>query len=121
MVVMGLVGCGSDDVTGTWCGKEVDSAEQCTGDDAHWVTLDQSGNDVTGTWCETAVSKDCVDVTGARLEGDQLTIPKLGKDQRTLEMTLDGDVLEGVLHGCSTCDTEKCMCELAITLHRVDD
>ena len=114
-----LGACSGDDVDGTWCGRDVEAEDECVGDDAHFVTLAQSGDSVTGTWCEAFPSKDCTDIDEASFDGDVLRLEHFSFDGSALELTLDGDVMTGNFHGCSTCDAGPCMCELPVTLHRL--
>jgi hypothetical protein len=103
----------SGSVTGRWCGREVSTAEQCTGDEVEYLELVQDGSQVTGQICE-AYGKDCAPIEEGKLSGSRLTFgfdPVNVGGLATLE--LSGDVLQGTLH------SDKCACELPFTFHRL--
>jgi hypothetical protein len=118
--------CGTDDVSGNWCGKEVDTPAACEregqGNDMWYAELSQADEAVTGFLCEDGYAacsggQDQLAITDGKMDGDTLSFTLVG---RTMEMTLDGDKLEGVLPGCSTCDGQPCMCDLPLVLYRIE-
>lgn len=116
-----LSGCGSSEVSGAWCGKDVTDATACLGDDVFYAKFEQSGESVSGTWCEDYNDSNCESFTGT-ITDDTVTLANFFKDDRPpLVLTLDGDTLSGVIGGCSTCDSGPCLCDIPVTLHRLDD
>jgi hypothetical protein len=123
-----LLSCSGDDgVAGSWCGKEVASAEACEeegqGNDMWYAELQESDGAVTGRFCgdgyaNASAGSGCVDVSDGVLEGETLTLTF--NDSFTAELTLDGDTLAGRLLGCSTCDGMPCLCDLPVTLYRIE-
>jgi len=116
-----LLGCSDnpsvepDDVTGHWCGKEVATSAECVGDEVEYLELTQAANGVvTGVNCE-AFGKECYDVKSGSYANGRLTY------YYTFDIfRVDGDftgtsanTLTGALH------SDKCGCDVPITLHRV--
>ena len=113
-VMAALLGCGGDeDVGGHWCGAEVDSDEQCLGDEVHFLELSQSGDEVTGVWCEE-YRRECYPIENGQMDGDSFTARySFSSGYVEASLTLDGDILEGTIFA------SKCSCDLPTTLHRI--
>jgi len=61
------------DVTGSWCGKKVSAAADCSGDEVEYLELTQAVSGVvTGVSCE-AFGKDCYDVQSGNYASGRLT------------------------------------------------
>ena len=108
--------CASDtiDVSGEWCGRAVDSAPECTGDEVGYLNLKQTGNQVSGRMCE-AYEKDCNE-----LQAGQVADEKFSFFYEFSEFRVDGafdahgdNILLGSLH------STKCGCDVPMTLSRV--
>jgi hypothetical protein len=114
-IVSGCIADAGGEVEGSWCGRAVETAEQCAGDEVGYVELQQSGSEVSGTFCE-AYEWDCYPVEGGSFEDDTLTFsysfPPYTVDG---ELTLDGDTLTGSFF------SSKCDCSIPVTLHRLRD
>lgn len=111
-------GCSADadgEVEGSWCGRAVETAEQCTGDEVVYAELQQSGSAVSGTICE-AYEKECYPVEGGNFEDGTLTF-SYSFQTNTVEgeLALDGDTLTGSFF------SSKCDCSIPVTLLRLPD
>jgi hypothetical protein len=121
-LALALLGCGGGDgdpgvvqgeVTGAWCGREVSSPEECTGDEVEYLELKQQGDQVTGIICE-AFQQDCAPIEDGLLQGAKLTFGFDPQDVGGLAtLTLNGDILDGDLY------SGKCACHLPYTFHRI--
>ncbi len=101
------------DVTGSWCGRDVATKEECKGDEVEYLELVQTDSKVTGQICE-AYGEDCAPIDGGKVDGQKLTFtfsPTTvgGK----VDLDLRGDTLVGTIHA------DKCDCEVAFTFHRL--
>ncbi len=107
---------GGDDagiVEGSWCGKAVETDEQCGGDETFYAKLEQSESSVTGEFCE-AYDHDCSPIQDGKVEGNTLTF-SYSFESETVSgtFTLDGDTLVGSLF------STKCDCSIPKTLYRL--
>jgi len=119
LLSIGLVHCSDPSggeatvVTGQWCGREVATAEACTGDEALFLDLVQSGETVTGHYCE-AYGKDCYELQSGKFVGGRLTFfYTFGVDRVDAELHAAQNTLTG------TFTTTKASAPIPVTLHRV--
>ena len=57
------------DVSGEWCGSQVQNASDCTVGEALYLTLLQSGDALDGTLCERFPDIDCLTIVNGSVQG----------------------------------------------------
>lgn len=118
LVATACCGCadGDDavDVSGGWCGKQVATAAECSGDQVHYLALTQVADAVSGKACE-AYDKDCYDIQSGTVSDQRLTFFYTFSGFRvdaSLDV-VDTNRLQGSFY------SNKCGCSLPLTLHRI--
>lgn len=101
------------DLSGAWCGLQVQSPAACVGDEALYMEVEQEGTTLSGVFCE-AYEKECYPLTGT-LDGSSLSFEYHFSGETVTGTFETGDAsLQGSLF------STKCGCEIPTELFRVE-
>ncbi len=107
-----LAGC-TEDVTGHWCGRAVDSDAACTGDEVGLLLLAQDGAGLDGQACE-AHEHDCHLLEKGTVDGRHVTFHYSFKNGYVdAKLSVEGDVMTGTFFA------SKCKCDIRRTFYRI--
>ena len=110
-----LVTAGCDrDLSGKWCGRPVETASQCVGDEVGYLELRREGDLLSGKACE-GHEHDCSLLTSGSVKDHEVSLQYSftgGTVRGTL--THEGEILAGKMFA------SKCNCEVPVVYHAVE-
>jgi hypothetical protein len=112
VVTLAVTGC-SQDATGHWCGRQVASDAECTGDETGLLLLNHEGETLGGQACE-AHEHDCHVLEKGRVVSDRIAFHYSFRDGYVdAKLAIDGDVMIGSFWA------SKCKCDISRTFYRI--